>query len=433
MAGQFKIIKGFQDVLPPKSEAWQELEEEAGSLFSLYGFRPVRLPLLEYTSLFARSIGEDTDIVEKEMFTFPDRKGRSLSLRPEGTASVVRAYLNAGLGKGEAVRWYYTGPMFRYERPQKGRYRQFYQVGAEAIGYPGPGTDAEILVMLDRLFQRLEVHKTICLHINSLGCRKCRPDYRKALVDYLESRKNELCPDCLRRMETNPLRVLDCKVEGCRKAIEGAPAPIDHLCDDCRDHLQGVENDLQAAGVSYEVNPRIVRGLDYYTRTVFEHLAEDGLGSQNAVCAGGRYDDLVEEFGGPPTPAIGFALGVERVAMLMKESDEPRPEFFIVSWGDKARRAAVELLYNLRDRGVRAGMLTDGADRSVKSQMKAASREGAKVVIILGEEEVEKSLYTVKNLETGEQKSIEGPFIKDDNAEPSKSLKKILDPWRVTE
>ncbi len=406
MAGQFKIIKGFQDIFPPRSTTWQGLEDEARSLFSLCGFEQIRLPLLEHTELFARSIGEDTDIVEKEMFTFPDRKGRSLSLRPEGTASVVRAYLNAGLGKGEPVRWYYAGPMFRYERPQKGRYRQFYQVGAEAIGYSGPGTDAEILVMLDRLFKRLGIDKTVSLEINSLGCVKCRPDYKRALVDYLKSVKDELCPDCLRRMDTNPLRVLDCKVEGCRKSIEGAPSPLDHLCKDCREHFQGVKKDLAAADVRYKINPRIVRGLDYYTRTVFEHLASDGLGSQNAVCAGGRYDNLVEEFGGPPTPAIGFAFGVERVAMLMKEQAEPAPLFFVVSQGEKARDKAVEVLYMLRDRGVYTGMLTDGIDRSMKSKMKAASRQGAKKVLIIGEEELAKGVFTVKDLESGEQQSL---------------------------
>ncbi len=406
MAGQFKIIKGFQDVLPPKSSTWQGLEEKARYFFSLYGFREIRLPILEHTELFARSIGEDTDIVEKEMFTFADRKGRSLSLRPEGTASVVRAYLGSGLGKGEAVRWYYTGPMFRYERPQKGRYRQFYQVGAEAVGYGGPGTDAEILVMLDRLFAALGIGETLSLELNSLGCGKCRPAYKKALVEHLQSKKDELCPDCLRRMERNPLRVLDCKVEGCKQAITQAPAPIDHLCPDCKEHLEGVEADLAAAGVKYKINPRIVRGLDYYTRTVFEHLAADGLGSQNAVCAGGRYDNLVEEFGGPQTPAIGFAFGVERVAMLMDTAALPVPSHYIVSWGEAARGQAVELLYGLRDRGVYAGMLTDGKDRSMKSQMKAASRQGAQKVIILGEEEAGKGVLTIKDLTTGEQESV---------------------------
>jgi len=406
MAGQFKIIKGFQDVVPPKSATWQALEEKARALFSLYGFQEIRLPILEHTELFARSIGEDTDIVEKEMFTFPDRKGRSLSLRPEGTASVVRAYLSAGLGKGEAVKWYYTGPMFRYERPQKGRYRQFYQVGAEAIGHAGPGTDAEILAMLDRLFSALGIGENISLELNSLGCGKCRPDYKKALVEHLASKKDEFCPDCLRRMERNPLRVLDCKVEGCKKAITQAPAPLDYLCPDCREHLEGVKADLAAAGVNYKINPRIVRGLDYYTRTVFEHLASDGLGSQNAVCAGGRYDNLVEEFGGPQTPAIGFAFGVERVAMLMDTAALPAPSYYIVSWGERARGQAVELLYGLRDRGVYAGMLTDGKDRSMKSQMKAASRQGAQKAIILGEEEADKGVLTIKDLASGEQETV---------------------------
>ncbi len=407
MADKVKIIKGFQDVVPPLSLAYSRLEDAARSVFERFGFQEIRLPVLERTELFARGIGEGTDIVEKEMYTFPDRRGRSLSLRPEGTASVVRAYVQSDLGKGEPARWYYRGPMFRYERPQKGRYRQFYQIGAEAIGLPGPGTDGEVVTMLDRFFKEAGV-KGVRLEINSLGCGKCRPAYRAALIAYLEKRREDLCEDCARRMVRNPLRVLDCKVEGCRSAVKAAPLVLDFLDDDCREHFEGLKGDLDAAGVDYSVNPLIVRGLDYYTRTVFEALADDGLGSQNAVGAGGRYDGLVEEFGGPPTPAIGFAVGVERLAMLAGETALAPPRFFIIASGEKPREEGIRLLARLRDEGVSAAMLTDGAGKSFKAQMKAAARSGALEAIIIGEDEIKSGEYTVKNMKDGVQRKISG-------------------------
>ncbi|HUT54998.1 MAG TPA: histidine--tRNA ligase [bacterium] len=412
MTDRVQIIKGFQDVVPPRSIKFARIEAAAREVFLTYGFSEVRLPVLEPTELFARGIGTGTDIVEKEMYTFADRKGRSLTLRPEGTAGAVRAYLSAGLGRGEPVKWFYSGPMFRYERPQKGRYRQFYQIGAEAIGYEGPGTDAEIITMLDRFFKKLGV-QGVKLELNSLGCKNCRPAYREALVKFLGSKKDALCEDCRRRLETNPLRVLDCKVEGCKAAVADAPAMLEFLDEECKAHFAGVKKDLEIVGVAYSVNPRIVRGLDYYTRTVFEYLAIDGLGAQNAVAAGGRYDGLVQEFGGPPTPAIGFALGVDRAALLAG-GEESRPSALsIVVMGDAAREEGVRLLAALRDQGVVAEMLTDGVGRSMKSQMKAADKAGVKQVIIIGDEELKKGQYTIKDLKSGEQSTMKkGDFLK---------------------
>ena len=412
MTDRVQIIKGFQDVVPPRSIKFARIEAAAREVFLTYGFSEVRLPVLEPTELFARGIGTGTDIVEKEMYTFADRKGRSLTLRPEGTAGAVRAYLSAGLGRGEPVKWFYSGPMFRYERPQKGRYRQFYQIGAEAIGYEGPGTDAEIITMLDRFFKKLGV-QGVKLELNSLGCKNCRPAYREALVKFLGSKKDALCEDCRWRLETNPLRVLDCKVEGCKAAVADAPAMLEFLDEECKAHFAGVKKDLEIVGVAYSVNPRIVRGLDYYTRTVFEYLAIDGLGAQNAVAAGGRYDGLVQEFGGPPTPAIGFALGVDRAALLAG-GEESRPSALsIVVMGDAAREEGVRLLAALRDQGVVAEMLTDGVGRSMKSQMKAADKAGVKQVIIIGDEELKKGQYTIKDLKSGEQSTMKkGDFLK---------------------
>jgi histidyl-tRNA synthetase len=407
MTDQIQIIKGFQDVLPPESAKWARLEAAAEEVFGAYGYAELRLPVLERTELFARGIGADTDIVAKEMFSFADRKGRGLSLRPEGTAGLVRAYLNSGLGKGEAVKWWYRGPMFRYERPQKGRYRQFHQIGAEAIGYAGPGTDAELIHMLAAWFGKLGIGgERVQLELNSLGCPKCRPAYREALVKFLSTKKMELCPDCQRRLTTNPLRVLDCKVPECKAAVTGAPVTLDFLDDECQAHFAGLRRDLDTLGVAYAVNPKIVRGLDYYTRTVFEYLAPDGLGAQNAVAAGGRYDGLIAEFGGPPTPAIGFAIGMERVVSLMPETPAAGAGFFIVAMGEPARAEGLRLMARLRQVGARVEMITDGATRSMKAQMKAASRAAVAEVVIIGDEELGKGVYNIKDLKTGDQKLV---------------------------
>ena len=405
-AKRYTAVKGFRDVLPPESEAWQRIEEEARELFQCFGFREVRLPVLEATELFTRSIGESTDIVAKEMYSFADRKGRSLSLRPEGTASLVRAFLEAGLDQGGPVKLFYSGPMFRYERPQKGRFRQFYQLGCEALGYAGPAVDAEIMAMLRLLFEKLGVTGA-SLEINSLGCRECRPGYREKLVAFLRGKENQLCADCRRRVEENPLRVLDCKEEKCRAAVAAAPKALDSLCEACRSHFQGLQNYLKLFETPYRVNPRIVRGLDYYTRTAFEYLAEDGLGSQNAIAAGGRYDGLVKDLGGPEVPGIGFALGLERLALLMPKpvEAEARLDYFIVYTSEKMREPAFKTLLALRQQGKRVEMYLEEEPKSLKAQMKLAAK-AAPEALIIGEEEFSRKMVKIKEMLTGEEKLV---------------------------
>jgi histidyl-tRNA synthetase len=404
-AKRYTAVKGFRDVLPPESEAWQRIEEEARELFQCFGFREVRLPVLEATELFTRSIGESTDIVAKEMYSFADRKGRSLSLRPEGTASVVRAFLEAGLDQGGPVKLFYSGPMFRYERPQKGRFRQFYQLGCEALGYAGPAVDAEIMAMLRLLFEKLGVTGA-SLEINSLGCRECRPGYREKLVAFLRGKENQLCADCRRRVEENPLRVLDCKEEKCRAAAAAAPKALDSLCEACRSHFQGLQNYLKLFETPYRVNLRIVRGLDYYTRTAFEYLAEDGLGSQNAIAAGGRYDGLVKDLGGPDVPGIGFALGLERLALLVNkvEIKETNLDYFLV-WTPRMKNLALSWIMNLRRKGMRVDMYLEEEPKSLKAQLKLGAKL-AKRLIILGEDESARGMLIIKDLETGKQELV---------------------------
>ena len=417
-AKRYTAVKGFRDVLPPESEAWQRIEEQARELFQGFGFREVRLPVLEATELFTRSIGESTDIVAKEMYSFADRKGRSLSLRPEGTASLVRAFLEAGLDQGGPVKLFYSGPMFRYERPQKGRFRQFYQLGCEALGYAGPAVDAEIMAMLRLLFEKLGVTGA-SLEINSLGCRECRPGYREKLVAFLRGKENQLCADCRRRVEENPLRVLDCKEEKCRAAVAAAPTALDSLCEACRSHFAGLQNYLKLFETPYRVNPRIVRGLDYYTRTAFEYLAEDGLGAQNAIAAGGRYDGLVKDLGGPEVPGIGFALGLERLALLVPQrEEEPVLDYFIV-YTETMRGQALKDLIALRRQGKRAEMYLEEEPKSFKAQMKLAGKSGCREIWIVGDEEFRNGMVKIKSAKTGEEvlkagKELFGPLMKDE-------------------
>ncbi len=356
---------------------------------------------MEFTEVFTRSIGEDTDIVEKEMYTFSDRAGRSLTLRPEGTASVVRAFVQHGLFQRSGThRFYYMGPMFRYERPQKGRYRQFHQVGAEVFGEPGPRVDAEIMDMLHLLFKRLGL-QGLRVQLNSLGCRQCRPSYREALLSSLSDRVDSLCGDCKRRFSRNPLRVLDCKVPSCQKALEGIPRMVDYLCEACRTHLEGLTADLDLLGLEYEINHRMVRGLDYYTRTVFEVTAE-GLGAQNAVAAGGRYDTLVKAFGGPETPAIGFAIGMERLLMLLpEEPQEEGPLGYFVSMGPEAQKEAFLLASEARRAGF--SLEVDYSGRSLKAQFRRADASGARYAFILGEDELREGVVKYKRLSDGTQ------------------------------
>ena len=407
-------IKGFSDILPGEVELWQAAESAARKIFRAYDFSEIRIPILEKTELFSRSIGETTDIVEKEMYTFEDRDNRSadppesakLTLRPEGTAGVVRAYIEAEMFKTEPVRkLYYMGPMFRRERPQKGRMRQFHQIGAEALGRGDPLVDAEILLLLNDFFHALGLTEP-ALQINSLGCSDCRPKYREVLLAFLRQRQNELCPNCQRRIERNPLRALDCKEPGCIRATRDAPSILDWLCAACRDHFATVQRLLNASRVSFTVNSRMVRGLDYYCRTTFEWTTAQ-LGSQSAVAAGGRYDGLVQELGGPAIPGVGFALGVERLTMLLKMQERltaAGPAVYVVWVGEKARDWAFPVVHRLRQKGVPVEM--EGEARSLKSQMRRADKFKAGSVLIVGEDELNKGTAVLRDMASKQQEEI---------------------------
>jgi histidyl-tRNA synthetase len=401
------LIRGFKDILPDEVTLWQRIEQTASAIFRSFGYHEIRIPIMEKTELFARSIGEDTDIVEKEMYTFPDRKGDLLTLRPEATASIVRAYIQHKLYAVDPVRKYYlVGPMFRRERPQKGRYRQFYQIDVEAFGIASPYVDAQMIFMLHTLLERLEVGGTRA-HINTLGCPDCRPRYREALLAFLSGVQDQLCDDCRRRKDRNPLRVLDCKSSTCRRAVESAPGLMDFLCDTCRDHFDTVRRTLTALKVPYAHDKRLVRGLDYYTRTTFE-LQTDALGAQSAVAGGGRYDGLVEALGGPPTPAIGFAIGFDRLVEIVSQVGRPEPpglDLFIAALGEPAREAAFGWLSALGGGGISVEM--DYAGRSLKSQMKRADRLSARRVLIVGDAELEKGAAVLRDMNTKEQQEID--------------------------
>jgi histidyl-tRNA synthetase len=407
-----KGIRGFKDILPGEVEKWQYVEMQARRVFGLFGFLELRIPILERTELFARSIGEATDIVGKEMYTFPDRDGDSLTLRPEATTSIMRAYLEHGLNVKEPVgKYYFIGPMFRYERPQKGRYRQFHQIDAEILGVQEAEADAEILVMLMRFLTTLEL-KNISLQINSLGDPACRLSYKAKIQNFLRSRKDGLCEDCQRRLETNPLRVFDCKNENCRAQLTDAPVVLDFLCPDCRGHFDRVKSLIEGVRLPFSINPRMVRGLDYYTRTAFEVVAGE-LGAQNAVCGGGRYDGLAQEIGGPSVPAIGFAIGVERLVMLLagERSFSPHPDVFLAALGKEARERGFALAQELRDAGIWVEFDYEG--KSLKSQMRKADRMKTPRVLILGEEELKKNQVVVRNMATKEQEEVPlGEIIK---------------------
>jgi histidyl-tRNA synthetase len=407
-------IKGFSDILPGEVELWQAVESTARQIFRTYDFAEIRIPILEKTELFSRSIGETTDIVEKEMYTFEDRDSRSvepaestkLTLRPEGTAGVVRAYIEAEMFKTEPVRkLYYMGPMFRRERPQKGRMRQFHQIGVEALGRGDPLIDAEVLLLLNDFFQALGLDEPT-LQINSLGCSDCRPKYREVLLAFLRERQDELCGNCRRRIERNPLRALDCKEPGCIHATKGAPSILDWLCENCRNHFATVQRLLNTTGVSFTVNSRMVRGLDYYCRTTFEWTTAL-LGSQSAVAAGGRYDGLVQELGGPAVPGVGFALGVERLTMLLKMQERSAPSgpgVYIVWVGEKARDWAFPVVHRLRQQGLAVEM--EGETRSLKSQMRRADKLKAGSVLIVGDDELDKGAVVLRDMASKQQKEI---------------------------
>ncbi|MBF0461180.1 MAG: histidine--tRNA ligase [Magnetococcales bacterium] len=395
-------VRGTRDILPAETPSWRVLEETAREVFAAYGYQELRTPVFEQTALFARAVGATSDIVEKEMYTFADRGGDSLSLRPEGTAAVVRAFIENNLHRSLPWAVYYMGPMFRYERPQKGRYRQFHQMGCELFGAEGPLADAEMMAMVLRLLRRLGVDASLTLEINSLGCMACRGPYRTQLFAFLQEHVAALCEHCRQRLQRNPLRILDCKGEGCRAVARQAPFMKDHLCGACADHFQGLTTLLTALNLPFVVNPLMVRGLDYYNRTAFE-VTTTALGAQNAVAAGGRYDGLVAEMGGQATPAIGFAMGMERLALLLDAAQVklPRPDIYLVVVGDAASRQGLVLAEQWREAGI--PVVVDPLGGSMKSQMRRADRLQARFVLILGDREMTEQGLLLKNMANGEQ------------------------------
>jgi histidyl-tRNA synthetase len=402
-----KALKGFKDILPDEVGLWQVIERKARDIFHRYGFEEIKVPILEKTELFVRTIGESTDIVEKEMYTFKDRNGASLAMRPEGTASVIRAYIENGLYvRGSVQRLYTIGPMFRHERPQKGRLRQFHQMSVEVLGSDRAMTDTEVMAMAWQLLQEIGLEAS--LEINSLGCAACRPSFKAKLLEFIKERLEHLCEDCQRRSVTNPLRVLDCKSDHCQEQYASAPSIIEHLCGVCSTHFDEVKEALNLLGVPYSVNPSMVRGLDYYTRTAFELITTE-LGAQGAIGAGGRYDGLVKQLGGPDVPGIGFAMGIERLAMLLSQKDEleshPGLDLFLVTLGEAAYKKGFHLMQMLRSLGVRVMMDHEG--RSMKNQMKQANKQKARFALILGENELENREAALKDMLSGEQEFVE--------------------------
>ena len=401
-----KLVRGFKDILPTETALWQYVETTAQELLEDFGFSELRIPILEKTELFARSIGAGTDIVEKEMYTFTDRKGDSLTLRPEATASVVRAYIeHKFFAKDPVCKLYTVGPMFRRERPQKGRYRQFYQINAEVFGLHDPRADAELIFLLMEFMNRLKL-SGIVLHINSLGCRACRPSFKDDLKTFLANNSEQLCSDCLRRRDENPLRIFDCKVPTCKETMKDAPSILERLCSKCRSHFHTVQQALNSAHIPYKTDHRLVRGLDYYTRTTFEVLA-GALGAQDAVAGGGRYDGLVKALGGPDQPGVGFAIGVDRLIELLAgqiQGFEKRTHLFIAALGDRAQDMAFQWVQDFRMQRFRAEM--DLEDRSLKSQMRRADKLGASHVLIVGDRELDEGAAVLRNMTTKEQEKV---------------------------
>ena len=408
MALEIKSIKGTADVLPSDSYKWQFVERKFLDTAQKYGFGEIRVPTFEDKRLFIRSVGDTTDVVQKEMYTFTDQGGRELALRPEGTAGVNRAVIENGLINGALpVKLSYAISCFRAEKPQAGRMREFHQLGMELFGASSPSADAEVIAFVDEFFRLLGI-RNISLEINSIGCKECRKNYHAALKSYFEARKDRLCDTCLERLDKNPLRILDCKNPDCKEVAKDAPVVLDYLCDDCRAHFEGLKKRLDALGVPYTVNPRIVRGLDYYVRTVFEFVSSD-LGAQSTVCGGGRYDGLIKSLGGPDQPGIGYAMGVERLLMVMKaqgiEIPAPAPcDLYIGSIGEEASVEALRLCGILRGEGFSAEY--DIVGRSVKAQMKYADKIGARFSMVLGDNELAEKKATVKNMATGENAEV---------------------------
>ncbi|MBG6507958.1 histidine--tRNA ligase [Pseudomonas aeruginosa] len=413
MSKSLQAIRGMNDILPEQTPAWRYLERTFAGLLDGYGYSEIRLPILEFTELFARGIGEGTDVVDKEMYTFLDRNGESLTMRPEGTAGCVRAVLEHGLsGGGQVQKLWYTGPMFRYEKPQKGRYRQFHQIGVEVFNLPGPDIDAELIILTWRLWQKLGMADAVTLQLNTLGSSEARARYREALVAYLQERFEQLDEDSQRRMTTNPLRILDSKVESTQTLLVGAPTLHDYLDEESIAHFEGLKARLDAVGLRYEINQKLVRGLDYYCRTAFEWVT-DKLGAQGTVCGGGRYDGLVSQFGGKPTPGVGFAMGVERLVLLLETlgvipAELNRPaDLYVCAFGEPAELAALTLAEQLRSAIPGIRLRVNAGAGSFKSQFKKADKSGARFALILGEDEVANRVVGFKPLrDEGEQQSI---------------------------
>ncbi|MDD6848649.1 MAG: histidine--tRNA ligase [Oscillospiraceae bacterium] len=403
-----KKIKGTEDVLPKESYRWQFVESIMREEASKFGFKEIRTPVFEHTELFARGVGQTTDVVQKEMYTFETKGKESVTLRPEGTAGAARAILEHSLtNEGLPIKAYYLTSCYRYEKPQAGRLREFHQFGIEEYGTSSPLADAEVISLADSIFKRLQI-KDLHLEINSIGCPTCRAEYHKALKEYFEEYKGDLCETCLTRLDKNPMRILDCKSPVCSKIAENAPKIVDFLCDECQSHFQQVQKFLDIAKIHYKINPTIVRGLDYYTKTVFEFVS-DAIGSQGTVCGGGRYDGLIEELGGQHLPSLGYAMGIERLLMVMENQgiEIPKPEtcaLYVAGLGDNAQAKAFEIINSVRDFGLYAE--TDVVGRGLRPQMKYADKIGAQFSMVIGDNEIEQGVAKVKNMTTGEQTEI---------------------------
>ena len=406
-----KAVKGTKDVLPSEVYKNQYIESTALDVAERFGFKEIRTPVFEHTELFQRGVGDTTDVVQKEMYTFDDKGGRSITLRPEGTAGAARSFLENGLcNETLPQKVCYLTSCYRYEKPQSGRLREFHQFGVECFGAESPLADAEIISLANTFFKELGV-KDLSLEINSIGCPKCRAEYHKALRQYFESRKDDLCDTCKDRLERNPMRILDCKSPVCSEIAKDAPVVLDYLCDDCKEHFEKVKSYLNTLNIKFTVNPKIVRGLDYYTKTVFEFVS-NAIGAQGTVCGGGRYDGLIEELGGQRTPSLGFGLGIERLMLLMEAQgcEFPKqsvPDLFIVSMGEKATLKAVEIANDMREEGFTC--LYDVNGRGLRAQMKYANKLGAKYTVVLGEDEVQSGIAKLKNMDSGEETEIALP------------------------
>ena len=409
MSEKISAPKGMLDILPQECGKWTALEKVIRDICGRYGFSEIRTPVPEHTEVFSRGVGDTTDVVSKEMYTFEDKGGRSITLRPEGTAGVVRSFLENGLYNAPLpVKLFYLISCYRYEKPQKGRLREFHQFGVEMFGATDPISDATVISLPHRIFEELGV-KGVSLHLNSIGCRECRAKYRETLKAYFENKKEKLCPTCLTRLEKNPMRILDCKDAGCKELSKDAPLILDHICDDCRDHFEKVQAYLTAMNIPFEIDPRIVRGLDYYNRTVFEFVSCD-LGAQSTVCGGGRYDGMTTQRGGEDYPGIGFAMGIERFLLMLESQgivlgEDECPDLYIAPMGEAAKVKAAALLAELTGQG--ASVATDLMGKSLKAQMKYANKIGAKYVLVLGDGELESGKAVLKDMTGGEPAEIE--------------------------